>query len=105
MTESPTSPIVVVSGLDVPLPGAQQLEDAFSHRLHAVDDWPGHRSLEVWRDLGRPGRYVMTSWWDDRRTYARYMRSPEHHASHGRVPDGPNAPNLAWLSRYEVIAR
>lgn len=97
--------IVVVSGLDVPVAGVPALETAFTHRLGAVDSWPGHQGLEVWRDLGRPGRYVMTSWWDDRGSFARYMRSPEHHASHDRVPTGPEAPQLAWISRYEVMTR
>ena len=104
--DSPGAPgeLVVVSGLLVPPEGAHTLEQAFADRLAAVDRWDGHRGLQVWRDLHHPGRYLMTSWWADRTSFARYMRSPEHAASHARVPQGAYAPSLESLNRYEVIA-
>ena len=99
------SGIVVVSGLDVASERAGELEAAFRSRLGAVDAWPGFQGLEVLRDLARPGRYVMSSRWADRTSFARYMRSPEHQASHDRVPGGDAAPRLVFVSRYEVVCR
>lgn len=96
--------LVVMSTLLVPAPGAPALEAAFRDRLGEVDGWNGHRGLQVWRDLHRPGAYAMTSWWSDARSFARYMRSAEHAASHSRVPQGEHAPALESIQRYEVIS-
>lgn len=97
--------LVVMSTLLVPPAGASALEEAFLLRLGAVDDWEGHRGLQVWRDLHVPGRFAMTSWWQDTTSFARYMRSDDHARSHARVPTGAGAPALESLHRYEVIAR
>lgn len=96
--------LVVMSTLVVPERGAAGLEDAFVHRLGSVDDWEGHLGLQVWRDLHHPGRYAMTSWWQDRPSFARYMRSADHDRSHARVPTGELAPALETLHRYQVVA-
>lgn len=96
--------LVVMSTLLVPAPGAMALEEAFRARLGAVDAWEGYHGLQVWRDLHVPGRFAMTSWWRDRTTFARYMRSEDHARSHARVPDGPHAPSLESLHRYEVVS-
>ena len=45
----------------------------------------------------------MNSWWSDKTTFARYMRSSEHAASHARIPHGDHAPVLESLCRYEVL--
>jgi|BarGraIncu00222A_1022003.scaffolds.fasta_scaffold331879_2 heme-degrading monooxygenase HmoA len=95
--------LVVMSTLLVPVGGADALEQAFRDRLGAVDGWPGHQGLQVWRDLRCPGRYAMNSWWSDKTTFARYMRSSEHAASHARIPHGDHAPVLESLVRYEVL--
>jgi heme-degrading monooxygenase HmoA len=96
--------LVVMSTLLVPVTGADALEQAFRARLGAVDSWQGHRGLQVWRDLHAPGRYAMTSWWDDRATFARYMASADHRASHHRIPRGDHAPVLESLHRYQVVS-
>lgn len=98
-----TGELVVMSTLLVPAPGAGALEEAFRNRMGAVDDWEGYHGLQVWRDLHVPGRFAMTSWWEDRASFARYMRSEDHAASHARVPRGEYAPSLETLHRYEVV--
>lgn len=108
-TSAPALPVapgtlVVVSSLLVPAPGVQALEQAFRNRLGAVDDWSGYHGLQVWRDLHSPGRYAMTSWWADKTSFARYMRSRDHGDSHSRAPQGEHAAVLETLHRYEVIA-
>lgn len=96
--------LVVMSTLLVPAEGAPALEQAFSNRLRAVDEWDAHLGLQVWRDLHHPGRYAMTSWWADKTSFARYMRSPDHDTSHARVPQGQHSPVLESLQRYEVLS-
>lgn len=96
--------LVVVSSLLAPPAGVGPLERAFLDRLGAVDDWDGYRGLQVWRDLHNPGRYVMASWWADKTSFARYMQSSDHAASHRRIPQGEHAPVLESLHRYEVLS-
>ncbi len=84
--------------------GAITLEDAFRDRLGEVDSWPGFHRLEVWRDEGTPGRYVMVSWWTDRETFKEYMRSDVHRESHARIPHEPARPRGVSFTRYTVIA-
>ena len=98
------APLVVMSTLLVPAPGAAALEDSFRHRLGAVERWEGYEGLQVWRDLHVEGRYAMTSWWEDRASFARYMRSDDHAASHARAPQGELAAALETLHRYEVLS-
>ena len=95
---------VVLSSLVVAEPGMHALEEAFSARLHSVDEWSGHHGLQVWREVAVPGQYAMVSWWQDQKSFAHYMRSTDHHASHARVPSGPYAPRLQDLRRFQVIA-
>jgi heme-degrading monooxygenase HmoA len=78
---------------------------AFADRLGEVDGWPGFQRLEVWRDEAIPGRYIMVSWWDDRESFKRYMRSDSHRRSHARIPDDPVRPRAVSFSRFTVVAR
>lgn len=95
--------LVVVSSLPAPLPGIGPFERAFADRLGAGDGWDADRGLRVWRDLHSPGRSVLASWWADKTSFARYMRSNDHQASHRRIPQGDQAPVLESLHRYEVL--
>ncbi len=95
---------VVASSLVVPLAGADALEAAFAARLGAVQSWPGFQGLQVWRDVATPGHYTMVSWWDDKPSFARYMRSSDHHVSHDRIPAGEHAPKLDRIQRFQIIA-
>ena len=100
----PPGSFVVASSLLVPPGGAGALEAAFAARLGAVEGWPGFQGLQVWRDVATPGQYTMVSWWDDKRSFARYMRSSDHHASHGRIPIGEHAPKLDSIQRFQIVA-
>lgn len=94
---------VVTSELRAEPDKAATLLDAFQDRIHLVDAWPGHDRLEVWRDVRDADRFVMTSWWESRETFAAYMRSEEHRRSHARVPHDAVRP--VTVSRYGVVAR
>ena len=95
---------VAISEVGVPPEGAEELERAFAGRLHLVDAAPGFLGLEVMRDRRRDDRYLMVTRWETRADYLRYMRSPEHAASHARVRRGPGAPWAAGFREYEVLA-
>jgi heme-degrading monooxygenase HmoA len=96
---------VVASAIAIGELGVETLEEAFRHRLGEVDDWPGFRRLEVWRDGRSVGRYLMVSWWDSREQYAAYMRSESHRRSHARIPEDPERPRPVSVDLYEVVAR
>lgn len=96
---------VVASHLSVDPDGATTLEEAFSNRLGEVEDVPGFRRLEVWRDTGTIGSYVMVTWWDTEQDWRDYMGSTAHRRSHARVPREPHPARATALHRYEVVAR
>ena len=100
---------VSVSRLRVPPDRVDELVSAFEHRAHLVDDAPGFVDLEVWRSDRDPGEVVMVSRWRDRAAFRDYMRSPEHAASHARIPAPLDAAikleRLEHLHTYEVVAR
>ncbi len=100
----PAGALVVCSSLAVSVPGVDALEAAFAARLRAVECWEGYHGLQVWRDLAAPGQYTMVSWWQDKTTFARYMRSSDHHASHARIPDGEHAPRMDSVRRFQLVA-
>jgi EAL domain-containing protein (putative c-di-GMP-specific phosphodiesterase class I)/heme-degrading monooxygenase HmoA len=102
-TDRGTGDFVVASLLSVPEAGTAALEDAFAHRLHAVEDAPGFKGLEVWSDEGSATAYVMVSWWACRADFQAYMKSEEHRRSHARVPRGENRPRADSLRRFKVI--
>lgn len=96
---------VAVSEITVPGAGASALEEAFQHRLGAVDGWPGFRGLELLKDRRTPGRYTMVCRWDSRDQFLAYMRSEDHKRSHARIPRGRDAPSPAGFTEYDRVAR
>lgn len=96
---------VVASDLEVAAPGAPALEAAFRSRMREVENHPGFRKLEVWRDVRREGTYQMVSWWDDEQSFRAYMRSPEHKHSHARIPTEPARARGVGVRRFTVIAQ
>ncbi len=93
------------SELTVPEAGRAAVLAAFTSRLGAVDAWPGFQRLQVWADQADPCMLIMVSWWDDRESFAGYMRSQDHARSHRRIPGGDLRPRPRRFSRYEVIAQ
>lgn len=102
MAGQPASAFVVASDVIIEEAGAPGLEAAFAGRLGEVDSFPGFQRLEVWRDAGRPGAYLMVSWWDSRDAFSAYMRSEQHHRSHARIPTDPR-PRGAGVRRFERV--
>jgi heme-degrading monooxygenase HmoA len=100
----PTGLFVVASTIVVDEVGSATLEQAFQHRLGAVENVAGFRGLQVWREAHQPGQYLMVSWWVSREHWTAYMRSPEHDASHARIPSAPARPRPAGLRTFEVVA-
>ncbi|MEP7035839.1 MAG: antibiotic biosynthesis monooxygenase [Dermatophilaceae bacterium] len=96
---------VAFSELTVPEAGRAAVIAAFSSRLGAVDTWPGFQRLQVWADQTDPCKLIMVSWWQDRESFASYMRSDDHARSHARIPGGELRPRPRKFSRFEVIAK
>jgi heme-degrading monooxygenase HmoA len=106
MTEDrATDAFVVVSDLEVAAVGADALEAAFRSRMREVEDHPGFRRLEVWRDARCEGAYQMVSWWDDEQSFRSYMRSAAHKRSHARIPTEPARARGVGVRRFTVVAR
>ena len=99
---------VSVSRLRVAPEQVPELVSAFRQRAHLVDDAPGFVDLEVWRSDRDPGEVIMVSRWTDRAAFRDYMRSPEHAASHARIPaalgEAIKLERLEHLHTYEVVA-
>ena len=96
---------VVASHLRIDPAGVGDLERAFEQRLGEVEQAPGFRGLEVWRDLADTGAYVMVSWWDSEAEFRGYMGSESHRRSHARIPRDPHAPRPETVRRYRIITR
>ncbi len=100
---------VSMSRLRVAPERVDELLSAFGQRARLVDDAPGFVDLEVWRSDRDPGEVIMVSRWRDREAFRDYMRSPEHAASHARIPAELDAAvtleRLEHLHTYEVVAR
>jgi len=99
-----TSEFVVSSDVEVDAVAADDLALAFRQRLRLVESAPGFRRLEVWRDVARPDRFTMVSWWECEADFRCYMRSPAHRASHDRIDRGPQRPKGTGVRRYVVLA-
>lgn len=96
---------VVVSELVVAEDGIETLEAAFRDRLGEVDSFPGHVGLQVWRDDGHRGRYVMVTWWETAEAFRQYMRSDSHRRSHARIPSEPSRPKAVRVDRFSLVTR
>ncbi|MFL6005789.1 MAG: antibiotic biosynthesis monooxygenase family protein [Gaiellaceae bacterium] len=99
---------VSLSRLRVGAERVEELLDAFRNRAHLVDEVDGFVDLEVWRSDREPGEVIMVSRWRDRDCFRKYMRSPAHAVSHGRIPPELDAAirleRLEHLHTYDVVA-
>ena len=100
---------VSMSRLRVPAERAGALVSAFRSRVGLVDHADGFVDLQVWQSDRDEGELIMVSRWRDRAAFRDYMRSPEHAASHARIPADLDAAikleKLEHLHTYEVVAR
>lgn len=99
-----SSGYVALSEIIIEEEGAATLEAAFRDRMGSVDDWPGFRRLEVWRDRKMAGTYMLVSWWDTAEQFLAYMRSEDHHVSHARVPTDPHKPRPKSFRSLDLIS-
>lgn len=87
---------------------APALIAAFRRRAHLVDDADGFVDLQVWQSDTDAGELVMVSRWRDRAAFSRYMKSPEHAASHARIDPALDRlirlERLEHLHTYDVVA-
>ena len=102
MTDRPPL-YVTISEIDCPEGGVDVLIAAFRDRLGAVDSWPGFQGLEVLHDRRRPRRFLMLTRWRSKQDFIAYMKSPEHRASHARIPQRPARPRPAGLTEFDRI--
>ena len=68
-----------------------EFQRAMQSRTRAVEKFPGFIRFEFRREVARQGRYVIATWWETRADLRRYLASPEHRATHGRLSDGARA--------------
>ena len=96
---------VSLSRLRVAEDRADELVDAFRDRMGLVDRFEGFIDLQVWQSDRDPGELTMMSRWRDRECFKRYMKSPDHRASHGRIdPSLDAAIKLERLEHLHVVA-
>ena len=96
---------VAVSEIAVPEAGVAALAASFRSRLGAVDRWPGFLGLEVLQSRRRPDEFLMITRWESRDAFLAYMRSPEHRASHARIPSGPQRARGVSFDDYHLVAQ
>lgn len=56
-------------------------------RGRRVETFPGFVRFEFRRELGNGARYVIATWWRTREDLRRYLSSPAHRATHGRLSE------------------
>ncbi|MFN2451430.1 MAG: antibiotic biosynthesis monooxygenase [Candidatus Dormibacteria bacterium] len=96
---------VAVSEITVPDAGVAALTTSFRSRLGAVDAWPGFLGLEVLQSRRRPEEFLMITRWKSRAHFLAYMRSPDHRASHARIPRGPHRARGVGFDDYHLVAQ
>ena len=64
------------------------LESAFRARARIVDSHDGFLGLELLREVGRRGRYVLVTRWRTHEDFRRYMKSGDYRAAHVREHGG-----------------
>lgn len=83
---------------------AAALERAFAERSHAVDRHAGFLGLELLREVGQPGRYLLVTRWSSREDFRRYMKSDDFRAAHARQHPGVVEPEGgAPLRQFEAV--
>jgi heme-degrading monooxygenase HmoA len=65
----------------------EEFAAAMSVRSRAVEGFPGFLRFEFRRELARESRYVIATWWETKEDLRRYLSSPEHRATHGKLSD------------------
>jgi heme oxygenase (mycobilin-producing) len=94
---------VFISHLAVPTADHPELERHFRERSHLVDGFPGFLYLQLLRPQAGEATHTFLTAWASREAFQRYMRSPEHAASHAREPAEIMARTEVRHEAYEVL--
>jgi heme-degrading monooxygenase HmoA len=84
--------------------GGSVLEAAFRARSRLVDGHDGFLGLELLRDVGQRGRYVLVTRWRSREDFRRYMKSGDYRAAHARQHAGLEEASMGTpLRQFETV--
>lgn len=95
--------IVSLFHITVPPERATAFEASWSQRAGMVDHMAGYQGMEVLRDGGTPGHYVVVTRWDAQEHFDAWRNSPEFNAGHSRQPSGPGGPSPLAIEFFEVV--
>lgn len=77
---------------------------AFRRRARLVDQHPGFLGLELLRDVGRRGRFVLITRWTDQASFRSYMKSGDYREAHERQHEGIAHPAMGGpLRQFESV--
>lgn len=80
------------------------LEAAFRSRACLVDCHDGFLGIELLRDVGHRGRYVLVTRWRTHEDFRRYMKSEDYRAAHAREHASLEEASLgAPLRQFETV--
>jgi heme oxygenase (mycobilin-producing) len=92
------------SEIAVAVEQAESLEQAFRARARKVDAHVGFLGLELLRDIGKQGRYLLVTRWRTREDFRAYMKSGDHEAAHARQHAGlDGADKGAPLRQFNLV--
>ncbi|QOJ13153.1 MAG: antibiotic biosynthesis monooxygenase [Planctomycetia bacterium] len=81
------------------LPGRESdFETVFAKVLDVMRAMPGHTDTHLYRDVARPGRYLILSEWSDQGAFEAFTRSDRFRA----VTDWGKSQILAGRPRHEI---
>jgi heme-degrading monooxygenase HmoA len=94
---------IFISHLTVPDADQASLERHFRDRSGLVDTFPGFLYLQLLKPQRGANTHTFLTAWEDRESFARYMRSREHEVSHAREPGAIMARTDVRHEAYEVL--
>jgi heme-degrading monooxygenase HmoA len=94
---------VFISHLTVPEADRPELERHFRERSRLVDGFPGFLYLQLLRPQAGEASHAFLTAWESADAFRRYMRSPEHAASHAREPGEIMARTRVRHEAFEVL--
>jgi len=81
------------------------LERAFRERARRVDHHDGFLGLELLREVGNSGRYVLLTRWRTKAHFRAYLKSADFRFAHGRQHEGVvEATGGAPLRQFDLVA-
>jgi len=82
-----------------------EVQDAFRHRLHRVEQAPGFVRLEVLSPLDNPAEIWLLTWWQDAASFDAWHHSHHYHDTHRGIPKGLKlVPGRTKIRRFAHLA-